>query len=276
MKAVFCYLVGVTASAPPLVGYKLIPGLSDEFDGPELDGEKWATDPQQLGWKGRQPGLFDPANVVVADGMLQLWARAARRNASWPEGYDNYTTAAVHSVQRVRKGYFEIRWKSGSSGISSSWWFHQSTGDTWTEIDVFETTGVTNPFGAHANSSQLPSHVHVFQLPNVSAAGLPERCGCKENKPGVAPCSIGASYSLPDGRKWADDFRIAGLNWTETGVEILLDGVVVSRIESDCLPQEIGMDFDRETMPGWMVLPDPETLPDRPFLVDYVRSYERV
>ena len=39
------------------------------------------------------------------------------------------------------------------------------------------------------------------------------------------------------------------------------------------LLQEIGMNFDRETMPGWMSLPDPATLPDQPFLVDYVRSY---
>lgn len=43
-----------------------------------------------------------------------------------------------------------------------------------------------------------------------------------------------------------------------------------------CLPlrvQAIGMDFDRETMPGWMALPDPATLPDAPFEVDYVRSW---
>lgn len=33
------------------------------------------------------------------------------------------------------------------------------------------------------------------------------------------------------------------------------------------------MNFDRETMPGWMALPDPATLPDQPFLIDYVRSY---
>ena len=35
------------------------------------------------------------------------------------------------------------------------------------------------------------------------------------------------------------------------------------------------MDFDRETMPGWMVLPDPATLPDRPFEIDYVRAWRR-
>jgi hypothetical protein len=66
--------------------------------------------------KGRQPGLFARENVVVKDGSLQLWARAARRNASWPAGYDNYTTATVRSAATVREGLFEIRWRSGSSG----------------------------------------------------------------------------------------------------------------------------------------------------------------
>ena len=52
-----------------------------------------------------------------------------------------------------------------------------------------------------------------------------------------------------------------------------VDGVLVNRITSPCLVEEIGMDFDRETMPGWMALPDPATLPDLPFEVDYIRSW---
>ena len=82
--------------APPAPGYVAIPELSDEFDGSDLDSTKWSK--KDEGWAGRQPGLFDPGNVVVADGHLQLWAHAATRNDSWPEGYDNYTTSAVHSV----------------------------------------------------------------------------------------------------------------------------------------------------------------------------------
>jgi hypothetical protein len=42
------------------------------------------------------------------------------------------------------------------------------------------------------------------------------------------------------------------------------------------LVEEIAMDFDRETMPGWMALPDPATLPDQPFEIDYVRSWRKV
>ena len=69
--------------------------------------------------------------------------------------------------------------------------------------------------------------------------------------------------------------HVASLNWTETGVAVSLDGVLVNTITSPCLVEAIGMDFDRETMPGWMSLPEPSTLPDVPFIVDYVRSWER-
>ena len=58
-------------------------------------------------------------------------------------------------------------------------------------------------------------------------------------------------------------------------VQVSLDGALVGTIASPCLLQEIGMDFDRETMPGWMALPDPASLPDAPFVVDYVRAWQR-
>jgi hypothetical protein len=132
--AFFCLLARVVSAPPP--GYDAIEELSDEFDGTSLDTTKWSTSKTVIGWPGRAPGLFDPTNVIVADGSLQLWARAKKRNSSWPAGYDNYTTAAVRSLASVREGFFEIRWRSGSSGISSSWWFHTNNGTAWTEIDV--------------------------------------------------------------------------------------------------------------------------------------------
>ena len=142
MAAALAATSAASPPPPPPPGYAVVAALSDEFDGPALDAAKWS--PRSPGWPGRAPGLFDEANVVVEGGMLQLWARAARRNASWPPGYDNYTTAAVHSIAVQREGLFEIRWRSGSSGISSSYWLHTNNGTAWTEIDVFETTGATN------------------------------------------------------------------------------------------------------------------------------------
>ena len=260
-------------SPTPLPGYALNEALSDEFSASSLEKSKWGPSPH---WPGRAPGLFDPSNVIVGGGHLQLWARAAKRNASWPAGFDNFTTAAIHSRSTQRLGFFEIRWRSGSSGISSSWWFHDNNGSAWSEIDVFETTGATNPQRGGANASTLPSHVHVFALPDTPAPALPARCGCEEHPAGSAPCSIGAQWSLPGGAKFSDGFHVAQLNWTDSGVRVFLDGALVNTISSPCLLQPLGMDFDRETMPGWMELPPPESLPDQPFLVDYVRAWTRL
>ena len=118
--------------------------MSDEFDGAELNSSKWSTD--YTIWAGRQPGLFDASNVKVANGSLTLLAQSGHRNSSWPVGYDNYTTSALHSVDKTLHGYFEVRSRSGSSSISSSWWFHWNDGaGTWTEIDVFESEGSGAP-----------------------------------------------------------------------------------------------------------------------------------
>jgi hypothetical protein len=80
---------------------------------------------------------------------------------------------------------------------------------------------------------------------------------------------------------WSSGFHTATLNWTTDGaglstVAVGVDGQVVSVITSPCLVQEVGMDFDRETMPGWMALPDPAALPDAPYEVDWVRSWRKI
>ena len=54
---------------------------------------------------------------------------------------------------------------------------------------------------------------------------------------------------------------MAALNWTQGLTQFLVDGAVVSEIASPCLLNELGVDFDRETMPGWMILPPPSELP---------------
>jgi hypothetical protein len=124
----------------------------------------------------------------------------------------------------------------------------------------------------------LPSHVHIFSLPGVATADLPAKCGCKESKAGQYPCSKPAYFTAA--QPWSADFHTASMNWTTDAnglstIAVGVDGVIVNTITSPCLVQEIRMDFDRETMPGWMALPDPATLPDKPFEVDWVRSWRK-
>ena len=83
-------------------------------------------------WKGRQPGLFEPNNVKMNNGYLELWANYT----SYPpqDGYYNYTTSAVQSKSLLMYGYSELRAKLGSSKISSSFWFYRNNGTERTEI----------------------------------------------------------------------------------------------------------------------------------------------
>ena len=92
----------------------------------------------------------------------------------------------------------------------------------------------------------LPSHVHIFALPNTTTAELPAKCGgCKEGQPGKPPCSKAAYFTAA--QPWSAGFHVASMNWTinEQGlstVAIGVDGAVVSTIISPCLDQEIGME----------------------------------
>ena len=74
----------------------------------------------------------------------------------------------------MREGFFEIRWRSGSSGISSSWWFHDHNGSEWTEIDIFESggTAVTRTPGL---SHQYNMHTHVFKLNGLNGSQIEDR-----------------------------------------------------------------------------------------------------
>ena len=52
------------------------------------------------------------------------------------------------------------------------------------------------------------------------------------------------------------------------------DGEPVGSLPAQCFQQPIGLDFDRETMPDWMGLPEAADLPDAPFEIDYVRAWK--
>ena len=58
--------------------------LTDEFNGNELDGKKWSTDPHVVSGPAVSRDFF-LRHVRVENGTLKLFAREAHRNASWPE-----------------------------------------------------------------------------------------------------------------------------------------------------------------------------------------------
>ena len=77
------------------------------------------------------------------------------------------------------------------------------------------------------------------------------------------------------GSRFDGGFHVYGLEWNATHLVFFADGQAMSVLDAQCFSQDIGMDFDRETMPGWMGLPD-HFVTDDPFEVDYVRSWKTV
>lgn len=232
----------------PLQGkWVLVPEFSDEFNGKELDSTKWF--PNNPTWLGREPGFFAKENVAVADGMLQLTARAENRS-NLPKGYKDFTTAAVKSKERVLYGYFEVRSRPMNSLASSSFWFYAQDADRWTEIDVYEMSG------AHPEYESIYfMNLHVFKTP----------------EDGKKHWNKGSTWKAP--YRFVDDFHVFGLLWNKEKIEWFVDGKSVWSHPNTHWHQPLNVNFDSETMPKWFGIPDPSTLPST-FKIDYIRSWK--
>jgi len=228
-------------------GWKEYETMWDEFEGKQLDAAKWW--PMHPTWKGRQPSLFHPSNVRVAEGGLHLTMRKwAPPDAT--KGYHTYTSAAVHSKTKVKYGYFEVKARPMRSAGSSSFWF-AGKGDGWrTEIDVYEIGGRAKGFERKYNMN-----LHVFQTPQEKRHW-----------------NVGGRWIAP----WdlADDYHVYGLEWGPERIIYYVDGVAVRRVKNTHWHQPLYMIFDSETMPDWLGMPQDADLPST-YSVEYVRSWQK-
>ncbi len=225
-----------------------LPALTDEFDGPTLDANKWHD--HNPGWKGRRPGFFARHNVRVGDGQLQLTMRAETLEGV-PKGYHTFTAAAVQSKALARYGYYEVRARPMDSRGSSSFWFYDNTPEEWTEIDVFE-MGARHP----EHERLMHTNVHVFHTP-----AYPDRHWSRSK-------AIATPYRL------ADEWHVYALRWDVDEIAFYIDGNCVRTIANTHWHQPLTLNFDSETMPRWFGLPDPNRLPAT-YRIDYVRAWRR-
>jgi len=242
-----CSAAPLMAGPPPESKWKPIPELTDEFEGGKLDSEKWHDhDP---GWNGRQPGYFSTNNVSVSDGKLHLTARVEDL-PNLPDGFHTFTTANVRSKAAVKYGYFEIKCRPMKSKASSAFWFYQHAKEEWTEIDVFEISGVGDKWKNTYNMN-----VHVFHSPTVT-------------KHFDKPVQWKAPFDF------VDDDHVYALEWNKDVIKWWVDGKVVHEMKNTHWHQPLNLLFDSETFPDWFGLPDPATLPST-FSIEYIRSWSR-
>ncbi len=135
--------------------WTLVEHLSDEFNVDGLDTKKWSPDPKALGWgwMGRQPGLFQPKNVTVSDGSLQIAAGVLdepvyieQRDGSKTEF--KYFGGIVRSTTPTSKmgRYFECRMKMNKSEMGGGFWLmvRDEVEGKKHEIDIVECVGHTS------------------------------------------------------------------------------------------------------------------------------------
>ncbi len=245
------------------------PGFSDEFNGQDLDANKWWD--FNPSWHGRKPAFFSRENVAVKDGMLQLTARVQKPEEVTYEnrvrGYDKFTTSIVKSKKRIRYGYFEARCKSMKAGICNAFWLYDPLdppakyreGSYSEEIDIFEVFG--NPSIKDADRV-LFNTVHRMSTPYVESIVKTEQTPLPKKS---------AAQRVPF--DFHSDFHIFGFLWTPAEMKWFLDGKEVFSRDNDYYTTALHIMFDCEIMEGWVGLPDPADLPAT-FFIDYLRVWK--
>lgn len=232
-------------------GWTKFEPMWDEFGAGSLDTNKWILG--MSWWQGRQPAWFNPTNVSVQEGQLHLTMRKEGvPKEVEPQGYRDYTSAALHTRARSSYGYYEVKARAMSSGGSSSFWFQQEdramNPDWATEVDVFELCG-KNPSHDHCYYMTL----HVTQTPQEKRHW-----------------QVGSYWEAP--WRFAQDFHVFGFEWNHEEMRWYVDGVLVHTVQNTHWHQPLFLIFDSETMPEWFGMPGDADLPST-FSIEYVRTW---
>jgi beta-glucanase (GH16 family) len=243
--------------APAGYDWRAIPELSDEFDTATLDGQKWQ--PGHPYWSGREPSAFDPANVSVKDGLLQLRSSAKVDTLDGIKNMDQdvwVASACVTSLTPLASHgcYYAAHFKASRLSMTSSFWLQGK----YSEIDIVEQVG---------DSIKTPGHNRLM---------------------------MSNTHYYPDGwtsDKWthhehemtsgaADDFHTYGVWWKDARtVWLYLDGEKVEEVTTKGeFNEPLYLFFDTEVF-KWEGNPALESLKDdsrNTMQVDWVRGWRLV
>lgn len=259
-------MLGLTARAvPPKApkGYQWVanPDYTDEFNGNQLDGNKWYDHHPR--WRGRPPAKFMRENVSVGGGHLRL------TNGMLDEPQGPFTIGGAAVVSRkvgALYGYYECRLKASDISMSSTFWMSNSghhypgIGRVSQELDILETVG-----GAKNNpdyARRMNSNTHVWH--NGSSNG--RSAGNKAELPGEAH----------------EDFNVYGCWWENANtVHFYLNDRLVGTVQINTSliphPFEHPMHINMVTETyDWETPPTPDEVNDKSrntTLIDWVRAY---
>jgi beta-glucanase (GH16 family) len=268
-----CLLLGSTgdsqiASPPAAPGTsQWVLTWSDEFngtDGSKPDPTKWTYDLGGGGWGNNELESYTdrPENASIEHGMLAI--RALHEHYTGTDGIArDYTSARLKTQGRFEQTYgrFEARIKIPyGQGLWPAFWMLGADMDRvpWPncgEIDIFENIG------------REPAIIH-------GTVHGPGYFGGK---------GITASYALPGGQRFAENFHVFAVEWEPKVIRFYVDGALYHTVTPADLPAGTHWVFDHPFFiilnvavgGGWPGGPDSTTTFPQTMLVDYVRVYRR-
>lgn len=267
--------------------------FSDEFEGTKLDDSKWLD--CHPNWIGREPGLFEPSQVSLKDGMLLLKGeKMDKEKVVHAYGQDrvfNISCAAVVSkTQEAHYGYYECRFKANKTTLSTTFWLSSRGGEGnfstegrqpegaakgkfSQELDICECIGRAGDFNGKFFSLGMNANIHYWFTPEGGSEKQDIRA--KETR-----------LLRSDGKTPSEGFNIYGCWWKdENTATFYLNNEQSNTVsfanrktgEPFCLTEPMGLNMVVETYPQpWIALPTDEELSDpdkNTSYYDWVRSY---
>lgn len=244
---------------------------SDEFNGAKdsrIDSAKWSAQTGGGGWGNQEFEYYtDSKENAYLDGRGLLVIKAIKENLPlefkcW-YGPCQYTSARLSTRKKFTQAYgrFEARIRLPfGQGIWPAFWLLGDNIDAvgWPacgEIDIMENIG------------REPSLAHgTIHGPGYSGGN-----------------GIGAAYTLPHNKRFADNFHVFAIEWEPNTIRWYVDGKLYETRTPTDLPAGTKWVYDHPffvtlnlaTGGAWPGNPDATTTFPQTMLVDYVRVYQR-
>jgi len=231
---------------------------SDEFDGATLNRNNWNVEINGDGGGNHELQYYTdrPENIRLENGNLVIEARQeAYLGKSYTSGRlttqskQFWTYGKVEAKMKLPygKGMWPAFWMLGQNINTAPW-------PNCGEMDIMEMVG-----GAGNANSTVYGTFHWGPFAN---GGHP---------------SYGKSYTLPSG-KFADDFHVFSLEWSQTTASVFCDGVKyftidISPSSLDAFKNNFFVLLNLAVGGDWPGSPDGATVFPQKMLVDYVRVY---
>jgi beta-glucanase (GH16 family) len=240
---------------------------SDEFSGRDNtspDSTKWVFETGGGGWGNNELETYTARleNAYLEHGMLVI--KASKETFTGTDGRTrDYTSARMKTQGKMEQKYgrIEARMKlPAGQGLWPAFWmlgndFAQTGWPGCGEIDIME---------------------HIGKEPTRAYGTI--------HGPGYSGGSgIGASYTLPSGQRFADDYHVFAIEWEPEAIRWYVDGNLYQTRTPADLPTGKKWVFDHPFFiilnlavgGSWPGNPDATTVFPQMIYVDYVRVYER-